>query len=123
MVLLGWWAYRADYISETLFVAGAVAPASVLFLAWAALLANEIANRRSEERQRPVSFTKFSLLVLFGPTVLSLLGWWALQTGFMNGAEVLAFLATPAIVGALGWAAVAANEIANRRNERRQRQE
>jgi uncharacterized membrane protein YwzB len=123
MVLLGWWACSAGYISEALFVASAVAPASVLFLAWAALLANEIANRRSEERQLPVSFTKFSLLVLFGPMVLLLLGWWSLQTGFMNGTEVLAFFATPAIVGVLGWAAVAANEIVNRRSESRQRQE
>lgn len=123
MVLLGWWACRAGHISEALFVASAVAPASVLLLAWAALLANEFANRRSEGQQRPVSFTKFSLLVLFGPVVLLLLGWWSLQTGFMNGTEVLAFLATPAIVGVLGWAAVAANEIANRRNGSRQRQE
>jgi hypothetical protein len=123
MVLLGWWACRAGYISEALFVASVVAPASVVFLAWVALLANEIANRRSEERRQPVSFTKFSLLVLFGPAVLLLLGWWALQTGFMNGTEVLAFLAAPALVGVLGWAAVAANEIANRRSERRQRQE
>jgi len=123
MVLLGWWACSAGYISETLFVTSAVAPASVLLLAWIALLANEIANRRSEERQRPVSFTKFSLLMLFGPAVLSLLVWWALQTGFMHGTEVLAFLATPALVGVLGWTAVAANEIANRRNERRRRQE
>jgi len=122
MVLLGWWACSAGYISEALFVASAVAPASVLFLAWLAVLANEIANRRSEERKRPVSFTKFSLLVLLVPIALSLLGWWSLQTGFMNGTEVLAFLAAPAIFGVLGWAAVAANEIANRRSERRQRQ-
>jgi hypothetical protein len=122
MVLLGWWACSAGYISEALFAASAVAPASVLFLAWVAVLANGIANRRSEERQRPVSFTKFSLLVLLVPVVLSLLGWLALQTGFMSGTEVLAFLAAPAIFGVLGWAAVAANEIANRRSEKRQRQ-
>jgi len=123
MVLLGWWACSAGYISEALFVASAVAPASILFLAWVAVLANGIANRHSEERQRPVSFTKFSLLILFGPMVLLLLGWWSLQTGFMNGTEVLAIFATPAIVGVLGWAAVAANEIANRRSESWQRQE
>jgi hypothetical protein len=66
---------------------------------------------------------KFALGHLVLPSVMLLLGWGSLQTGFMNGTEVLAFLATPAIFGILGWAAVAANEIANRRSERRQRQE
>jgi hypothetical protein len=52
MLLVGWWAWQAGYISEGVFIFSAVGPAGVIFLAWAALVANEIAKSWSERQQR-----------------------------------------------------------------------
>jgi len=122
MLALGWGLLEAGYMNEIEVLASLATPALVLIMAWAALVANQIANRRSEREKRPLSFAKLSLLVLFVPVLLLLFGGWALQAGYMNGTEVLAFCATPALASILGWAAVLANDIANRRSERRERQ-
>jgi hypothetical protein len=51
-LLVGGGTLWAGYINEAYFLAAAGAPAAVLTLAWLAVLANEIANRRSARRQR-----------------------------------------------------------------------
>ena len=62
---------------------------------------------------------KYALGFLIPPALLLAAGWYLVQTGDFDGVEFLAFVGTPAAVMVLGWAAVAAHEIANRRSERR----
>jgi hypothetical protein len=74
MLLLGWALLEADHIDGLAFLAFLGTPAAVLVLAWAAIVANETANRRSERQQRPWNFTKLSLFHLSVPAFMVLLG-------------------------------------------------
>jgi len=66
---------------------------------------------------------KYALGFLIPPALFLAAGWYLLQTGDFDGVEVLAFVGTPAAVMILGWTAVVANGISNRRSERRPRQD
>ena len=66
---------------------------------------------------------KYALRFLILPALFLAAGWYLLQTGDFDGVEFLAFVGTPAAVMVLGWAAVVANEISNRRSERRPQQD
>jgi cytochrome b subunit of formate dehydrogenase len=96
-------------------------PAAVMILAWAAVVANELANRRSKRRPQQVRSTKFLFYYLFAPAFYLLVGGGALWAGYINEAYFLAVAATPAAVLTLAWIALVANEIANRRYARHQR--
>lgn len=74
MLVLGRALLKAGYLDELAFLAIVGTPAAVLVLAWAAIVANEIANRRSERQQCSWSFTKFSLFHLSVPAFMVLLG-------------------------------------------------
>jgi uncharacterized membrane protein YbhN (UPF0104 family) len=65
---------------------------------------------------------RYALGFLIPPAIMLAIGWYLVRTGDFNGLEFLAFLGTPAAVLVLAWAAVVANEIANRRSERRPQQ-
>jgi hypothetical protein len=52
LLLAGWSAWQASWITEAAFVFGAVAPAGVILRGWTAMVTNEIVIKLSLRRQR-----------------------------------------------------------------------
>jgi small-conductance mechanosensitive channel len=121
MMVIGWYLVHTGYLDGVEFLALLGTPAAVMILAWAAVVANEIANRRSERRPQQVRSTKFLFYYPLAPAFYLLVGWGALHAGYINEVYFLAVAGTPAAVLTLAWLAVLANEIANRRSLKRQR--
>jgi hypothetical protein len=121
MLAIGWYLVQTGDFDGVEFLAFLGTPAAVLVLAWAAVAANEIANRRNERRPQQVRSTKFLFYYPLAPAFYLLVGGGALWAGYINEAYFLAVAATPAAVLTLAWIAVLANEIANRRSTRRRR--
>ena len=117
----GWYLLQTGDFDGVEFLAFVGTPAAVMVLGWAAVVANEIANRRSERRPQQDRSTRFLFYYPLAPAFYLLVGWGALRAGFINEAYFLAVAGAPAAVLTLAWIAVAANEIANRRSTRRQR--
>jgi hypothetical protein len=103
------------------FLAFLGTPAAVLILAWAAVVANEIANRRSVWQPQQARSNKFLFYYPLAPAFYLLAGSGALWAGYISEAYFLAAAGAPAAVLTLAWLAVLANEVANRRSARRQR--
>ena len=118
---VGWYLLQTGDFDGVEFLAFVGTPAAVMVLGWAAIVANEIANRRSERRPQQDHSTKFLFYYPLAPAFNLLVGWGALRAGYINEAYFLAVAGAPAAVLTLAWIAVAANEIANRRSTRRQR--
>ncbi|MBQ0819261.1 hypothetical protein KBI52_03300 [Microvirga sp. HBU67558] len=121
ILAVGWYLLRTGDFDEVKFLAFSGMPAAVMVLGWAAVVANKIANRRSERRPQQDRSSKFLFYYPLAPAFYLLVGWGALRAGYINEAYVLAVTGAPAAVLTLAWIAVAANEIANRRDARRQR--
>ena len=121
MLATGWYLVQIEEFDWVEFLALLGTPAAVLILAWAALVANEIANRRSERRPQQVRSDKFLLYYPLAPAFYLLVGWGALRAGYINEAYFLAVAGTPAAVLTLAWIALVVNEVANKRSARRQR--
>jgi hypothetical protein len=121
MLAIGWYLVQTGDFDGVEFLAFFGAPAAVLVLAWAAVVANEIANRRSERRPQQVRSSKFLFCYPLAPAFYLLVGGGALWAGYINEAYFLAAAGAPATVLTLAWIAVAANAIANRRSARRRR--
>jgi hypothetical protein len=118
---VGWYLVQTGDFDGVEFLAFVGTPAAVMVLGWAAIVANEIANRRSERRPQRDRSTSFLFYYPLAPALYLLVGWGVLRAGYINEAYFLAVAGAPAAVLALAWIAVAANEIANRRSTRRQR--
>ena len=118
---VGWYLLQTGDFDGVEFLAFVGTPAAVMVLAWAAIMANEIANRRSERRPQQDRSSKFLFYYPLAPAFYLLVGWGALRAGSINEAYFLAVAGAPAAVLTLAWIAVAANEIANGRSTRRQR--
>ena len=118
---VGWYLLQTGDFDGVEFLAFVGTPAAVMVLAWAAIMANDIANRRSERRPQQDRSSKFLFYYPLAPAFYLLVGWGALRAGSINEAYFLAVAGAPAAVLTLAWIAVAANEIANRRSTRRQR--
>ncbi|WP_460667082.1 hypothetical protein [Kribbella swartbergensis] len=123
MLAIGWYLVHTGDLDGLGFLAFLGTPAAVLVLAWAAVVANDIANRWSERRPQQVRSTKFLFYYPLAPAFYLLVGGGALWVGYINEAYFLAVAASPAAVLTLAWLAVLANEVANRRSARRQRDE
>ena len=123
MVAIGCYLVQTEDLNGLEFLAFLGTPAAVLVLAWAAVVANEIANRRSERRPQHVRSTRFLFYYPLAPAFYLLAGGGALWAGYINEAYFLAAAGAPAAVLTLAWLAVLANEVANRRSARRQRDE
>ena len=118
---VGWYLLQTGDFDGVEFLAFVGTPAAVMVLGWAAIVANEIANRRSERRPQQDRSTRFLFYYPLAPAFYLLVGWGALRAGYTNEAYFLAVAGAPAAVLTLAWIAVAANEIANGRSTRRQR--
>lgn len=123
MLGLGWYLVQTGDLDGLEFLAFLGTPAAVLVLAWAAVVANEIANRRSERRPQQIRSNGFLFYYPLAPAFYLLMGGGALWGGYINEAYFLAVAGAPAAVLTLAWLAVLANEVANRRSARRQRDE
>jgi hypothetical protein len=123
MVAIGWYLVQTGDFDGLEFLAFLGTPAAVLVLAWAAVVANEIANRRSERRPQQGRSNKFLVYYPLTAAFYLLVGGGALWAGSINEAYFLAVAGAPAAVLTLAWLAVLANEVANRRSARRQRDE
>jgi hypothetical protein len=123
MLAIGWYLVQTGDFDGVEFLAFLGTPAAVLVLAWAAVVANDIANRRSERRPQHVGSTRFLFYYPLAPAFYLLVGGGALWAGYINEAYFLAAAGAPAAVLTLAWLAVLANEVANRRSARRQRDE
>ncbi len=121
MLAIGWYLVHTGDFDGVEFLAFLGTPAAVMILAWAAVVANEIADRRSKRRPQQVRSTKFLFYYPLAPAFYLLAGGGALWAGYISEAYFLAVAGAPAAVLTLAWPAVVANEIANRRSERRQR--
>jgi small-conductance mechanosensitive channel len=121
MMAIGWFLVQTGDFDGVEFLAFLGAPAAVTILAWAAVVAHEIANRRSKQRPQRVRSTKFLFYYPLAPAFYLLVGGSALWAGYIGEAYFLAVAGAPAAVLTLAWLAVLANEIANRRSARRQR--
>lgn len=116
----GWYLLQTGAFDGVEFLAFVGTPAAVTVLGWAAVVANEIANRRSERRPQQDRSSKFLFYYPLAPAVYLLVGWGALQAGSINEAYFIAIAGAPAAVLTLAWIAMVANEIAKRRSARRQ---
>jgi hypothetical protein len=123
MLAIGWYLVHTGDFDGVEFLAFLGTPAAVLVLAWAAVVANDIANRRSERRPQQVRSTKFLFYYPLAPALYLVVGGSALWAGYINEAYFLAAAGAPAAVLTLAWLAVLANDIANRRSARRPRDE
>jgi hypothetical protein len=123
MVAIGCYLVQTGDLDGVEFLAFLGAPAAVLVLAWAAVVANEIANRRSERRPQQGHSSKFLFCYPLAPAFYLVAGGGALWAGYINEAYFLAVAGAPAAVLTLAWLAVLANDIANGRSARRQRDE
>jgi ABC-type nickel/cobalt efflux system permease component RcnA len=120
LLAVGWFALQGDGFFEIKFLAFVGTPAAVMVLAWAAVVANEIANRRSERRPHQGRSAKILFVYPLAPAILLLSGWAALRVGYIDEALFLLSAGAPAAVLLLAWAALVANEVANRRAAKRQ---
>lgn len=120
MLALGWYLVQTGNFDGVEFLAFLGTPAAVMILAWAAVVANEIANRRSKRRPHQVRSTKFLFYFPLAPAFYLLAGGAALWAGYIGEAYFLAAAGTPAAILTLAWIAVLVNEVANRRSARRQ---
>ena len=116
----GWYLLQTGDFDGVEFLAFVGTPAAVMVLGWAAVVANEISNRRSERRPQQDRSSKFLFYYPLAPALYLLVGWCALQAGSINEAYFLAIAGAPAAVLTLAWIAMVANEIAKRRSARRQ---
>ena len=116
----GWYLLHTGDFDGVEFLAFVGTPAAVMVLGWAAVVANEISNRRSERRPQQDRSSKFLFYYPLAPALYLLVGWCALQAGSINEAYFLAIAGAPAAVLTLAWIAAAAHEIAKRRSARRQ---
>ncbi|UVF20551.1 hypothetical protein HPT29_005300 [Microvirga terrae] len=123
MLAIGCYLVQTGDFDGVEFLAFLGTPAAVLVLAWAAVVANEIANRRSERRPQQVRSTRFLFYYPLAPAFYLLVGGGALWAGYIGEAYFLAAAGAPAAVLTLAWLAVLANEVANRRSARRRRDE
>jgi small-conductance mechanosensitive channel len=121
MLTVGWYLVHTGDFDGVEFLAFLGTPAAVLVLAWAAVVANDIANRRSERHPQQVRSTRFLFYYPLAPAFYLLVGGGALWAGYINEAYFLAAAGAPAAVLTLAWLAVLANEVANRRSARRKR--
>ncbi|MGF9760710.1 hypothetical protein AAII07_36530 [Microvirga sp. 0TCS3.31] len=121
MLAIGWYLVQTGHFDGVEFLAFLGTPAAVLVLAWAAVVANEIANRRSERRPEQIRSNRFLFYYPLAPALYLLVGGGALWAGYIGEAYFLAVAGAPAVVLTLAWIAVLANEIANRRSARHQR--
>ena len=117
----GWYLLQTGSFDGVGFLAFVGTPAAVMVLGWAAVVANRIANRRSERQPQQDRSSKFLFYYPLAPAFYLLVGWGALRAGSIDEAYVLAVAGAPAAVLTLAWIGLAANEIANRRGARRQR--
>jgi hypothetical protein len=120
MLAFGWHLVKTGDFDGVEFLAFLGTPAVVMILAWAAVVANEIANRRSERRPQQIRSNRFLFYYPLAPAFY-LVGGGALWAGYINEAYFLAAAGAPATILTLAWLAVLANEIANRRSARHQR--
>lgn len=120
LLAVGWYLVQTEDFDGVEFLAFVGTPAAVMVLGWAAVVANEIANRRSERRPQQDRSTKFLFYYPLAPALYLLVGWCALRAGSIDEAYFLAIAAAPAAVLTLAWIAAAANEIAKRRSAGRQ---
>ena len=118
---VGWYLVQTGEFDGVKFLAFVGTPAAMMGLGWAAVVAHQIANRRSDGRPQQDRSSKFLFYYPLAPAFYLLVGWGALRAGYIDEAYFLAVAGTPAAVLTLAWIAVAANEIANRRSTRRQR--
>jgi hypothetical protein len=118
---VGWSLLQTGRFDGVAFLAFVGTPAAVMLLGWAAVVAHQIANRRSDGRPEQDRSSKFLVYYPLAPSFYLLVGWGALRAGFINEAYVLAVAGAPAAVLTLAWIAVAAHEIAGRRCARRRR--
>jgi hypothetical protein len=123
MLAMGWYLVHTREFDGLEFLAFLGTPAAVLVLAWAAVVANDIANRRSKRRPQQVRSNKFLFYYPLAPAFYLLVGGDALWAGYISEAYFLAVAATPAAVLTLAWIALVANEIANRRSAKHQRED
>jgi hypothetical protein len=121
MLAIGWYLVQIEEFDGVEFLAFLGMPAAVLVLAWAAVVASEIANRQGERRPQQARSDNFLFYYPLAPAVYLLVGWGALRAGYINEAYFLAVAGAPAAILTLAWIALVANEIANRRSARRQR--
>jgi hypothetical protein len=120
LLAVGWFALQGDDFLEIKFLAFFGTPAAVMVLAWAAVVANEIANQRSERRPHQGRSAKILFVYPLAPAILLLSGWAALRVGYIDEALFLLSAGAPAAVLLLARAALVANEVANRRAAKRQ---
>ena len=116
----GWYLLQTGDFDGVEVLAFVGTPAAVMVLGWAAVVANEISNRRSERRPQQDRSSKFLFYYPLAPALYLLVGWCALRAGSINEAYFLAIAGAPAAVLTLAWIAMVANEIAKRRSARRQ---
>ena len=116
----GWYLLQAGDFDGVEVLAFVGTPVAVMVLGWAAVVANEISNRRNERRPQQDRSSKFLFYYPFAPALYLLVGWGALRAGSIDEAYFLAIAAAPAAVLTLAWIAAAANEIAKRRSAGRQ---
>jgi len=121
MLAIGWYLVQTGDFDGVEFLAFLGTPAAVMILAWAAVVANEVANRRSERRPQQVRSNRFLFYYPLAPAFYLLVGGGALWAGYIGEAYFLAVAGAPAAVLTLAWLAVLANEVANRRSARRRR--
>ncbi|WP_114948540.1 hypothetical protein [Microvirga calopogonii] len=121
MLAVGWYLVLTGAFDGVEFLAFLGTPAAVMVLGWAAVVANEIANRRSVRRPQQVRSSKFLFYYPLAPAFYLLAGGCALWAGYISEAYFLAVAGAPAAVLTLAWLAILANEIANRRGARRER--
>jgi hypothetical protein len=121
MLAIGWYLVHTGEFDGLEFLAFLGTPAAVLVLAWAAVVANDIANRRSKRRPQQGRSNKFLVYYPLAPAFYLLVGGGALWARYISEAYFLAAAGAPATVLTLAWLAVLANEVANRRSGRRHR--
>jgi hypothetical protein len=120
MVAVGWYFVQTGDLDGVEFLAFLGTPAAVMILAWAAVVANEIANQRSVGRPQQVRSNKFLFYYPLTPAFYLLAGGGALWAGYISEAYFIAVAGSPAAVLTLAWLALVANAAANGRSARHQ---
>jgi hypothetical protein len=123
LLAVGWFALQGDEFFGIKFLAFAGAPAAVMILGWAAVMANDIANRRADQRSCQSNSLRFVLLSLLAPVVMLLAGWGAWQASWISETVFVFGTVAPAGVTLLGWTAMVTNEVVIKLSLRRQSQE
>ncbi|MBJ6127802.1 hypothetical protein [Microvirga splendida] len=106
MLVIGWYLVQTGHFNGVEFLAFLGTPAAVMILAWAAVVASEIANQRSVGRPQQVRSNRFLFYYPLAPAFYLLAGGGALWAGCISEAYFIAVAGTPAAVLTLAWLAL-----------------